>query len=58
MAGDIIEIIKKIHFITIEIIWLPGHIGIIGNERADSIAKSALGKQQIEEHCALNIEDL
>ena len=57
VAGDIIEIIKKIHFITIEIIWLPGHIGIIGNEIADSIAKSALGKQQIEEHCVLNLED-
>jgi hypothetical protein len=33
--------------IQVELVWVPGHKGITGNERADTIAKAAVTKQPI-----------
>ena len=41
---DIFELVVALQKrnITVNICWLPGHVGILGNELADKTAKSAL----------------
>ncbi len=34
--------------IEVQFCWVPAHIGIKGNEKADKIAKEALEKEQVE----------
>ena len=41
LALSIIHLIKSMFTIQIDFLWVPGHAGIINNEIADEIAKSA-----------------
>jgi len=45
--NDIIVNLNQRH-ITIEIIWIPGHVGVAGNEAADRLAKAATTKETID----------
>ena len=38
---------------TIEISWVPGHMGIEGNDRADALAKEATGLEPARETTTL-----
>uniref|UniRef100_A0A3B5QKI5 Reverse transcriptase domain-containing protein n=1 Tax=Xiphophorus maculatus TaxID=8083 RepID=A0A3B5QKI5_XIPMA len=49
----LIDINKSIHKMginrsTVKFIWIPAHIGIVGNELADTFAKSASKRSEIE----------
>ena len=39
--------------VTIEISWVPGHMGIEGNDRADALAKEATGLEPARETTTL-----
>jgi hypothetical protein len=41
------SLLSTLGSIDIELAWIPGHHGIIGNERADSIAKDAVNKRPL-----------
>jgi len=41
------SLLSTLNPFDIELIWIPGHKGILGNERADSIAKAAVNHQPI-----------
>jgi len=50
---DILKIVTKCHFLiqngkSIVFAWCPSHIGIVGNERADRLAKKALNHRITE----------
>jgi len=38
----------------IQLIWIPAHIGIAGNERVDKLAKQAVKRENIEENIKLS----
>ena len=52
------DIVQSIHMLgqhlkssfntTIDVLWIPSHVGIRGNDKADTLAKQALNHQQID----------
>ena len=47
----------EINNINISIVWIPGHIGLKGNEMADKLAKQGLGSSEVDKHVPLQIND-
>lgn len=50
LVGKLIREINKSQIEKLTIQWIPGHAGLIGNERADLAAKLGTNKQQIENY--------
>ena len=44
--------------VEIELCWIPGHVGIKGNETADVFAKSATTKKEVDIHIKLEMKEL
>jgi hypothetical protein len=42
------------HGIQVEIAWIPGHVGVFGNDWADLSAKKALRKDKVDIHVKMN----
>ena len=52
------HLIKSNHDITIDLLWIPSHVGIYGNEKADSLAKASLEKDTIDLNIGLGNSEL
>ncbi len=44
--------------IEVQFCWVPAHIGIKGNEKADNMAKEALEKEQVEINTSMGKRDI
>ena len=53
-----IENLLRKQQITTHIVWIPGHIGISGNERVDLLAKNATAKSEIDIKSEITLHEL
>ena len=53
-----IETLKRMHEVDTNIVWIPGHIGIAGNDRADNLAKKASEKRESDIENEITIKEI
>ena len=52
------NLLKTDHSITLDILWIPSHVGLKGNEMADRLAKAALSRQELDINIGLGKSEL
>ena len=52
------ETMQKLNQVDTSIIWIPGHIGVTGNDRADSLARKASEKFEVDIENEVTINEI
>src|SRR6218665_1949276 len=58
LLNDLLSHLNKLDSNQITFIWIPSHIGVIGNDRADALTKEALGIDYVNSTDYLEFEEL